>query len=182
MLETSRVWRVIWALVDLDRYLGWDVVDLKEDLERTPGVSVNLALKEGCPAAGVFPCHRGGRGACLNATKLSSLKIFWRPSAASGNVPEGAQRKTSSGGDCPLHTQRTSVLNRKKLFFAKDQAERGRPRPSCQFTITVLPYRGGASGGCELARRSHGLRELLREAAAAGMEMGSARRRAGELR
>ena len=69
-----------------------------------------------------------------------------------------------------------------ETLFAKDQAERGRPRPSCQFTITVLPYRGGASGGCELARRSHGLRELLREAAAAGMEMGSARRRAGELR
>ncbi|MFA7071249.1 hypothetical protein [Methanoculleus bourgensis] len=34
-------------LVDLDRPLGWDVVDLKEDLERMLGVSVDLALKGG---------------------------------------------------------------------------------------------------------------------------------------
>jgi predicted nucleotidyltransferase len=34
-------------LVELDEPLGWDVVDLKEDLERMLGLPVGLALKGG---------------------------------------------------------------------------------------------------------------------------------------
>ena len=34
-------------LVELDEPLGWDVMDLKEDLERIPGLPVDLVLKGG---------------------------------------------------------------------------------------------------------------------------------------
>ncbi|MBA7486396.1 hypothetical protein ES707_21955 [subsurface metagenome] len=34
-------------LVELDEPLGWDVVELKEDLERMLGLPVDLALKGG---------------------------------------------------------------------------------------------------------------------------------------
>jgi len=174
MLETSRVRRVIWPCRPRQVRGG------RRGPQRGPGEDTwrlrEPRPEEGCPAAG-FSVPSRRRGACLNATKLSSLKIFWRPSAASGSA-EGAQRKTSSGGTVlSIHREPRSKPEETLL---QRSGERGRPRPSCQFTITVLPYRA-ARQGCELARRSHGLRELLREAAAAGMEMGP-HAEGGELR
>ncbi|MCK9297584.1 MAG: nucleotidyltransferase family protein [Methanoculleus sp.] len=56
--------------VELDEPLGWDVVDLKDDLERILGLPVDLALLGGCPAAAAHAgCRRGG-GVCPGATGL----------------------------------------------------------------------------------------------------------------
>lgn len=56
-------------LIELDEPIGWDVVDLKEDLERILGLPVDLALKGGIARQPRLMHAVDAEAVCLNVTK-----------------------------------------------------------------------------------------------------------------